>query len=82
MINNKAYGVTVYEYNDNTKKAIIKNGMTMLAGALLAKNANSFDSIDTLFNNIDPKDGLDYKSILKGSTIENISNYLSKVAGR
>ena len=82
MINNKAYGVTVYEYNDNTKKAIIKNGMTMLAGALLAKNANSFDSIDALFNNIDPKDGLDYKSILKGSTIENISNYLSKVAGR
>ena len=54
----------------------------MLAGALLAKNANSFDSIDALFNNIDPKDGLDYKSILKGSTIENISNYLSKVAGR
>ena len=74
-IDGEVIGVTIYTNNDNKKKVIIKEGMKMLAGALSAKTAGRFDSIDAVINNININDGMSPAKILLYKALDVICDF-------
>ena len=74
-IDNEVYGITIYTNNDKKKKAIIKQGMILLGGALTAKTSSGLGSIFAVKDDVDIRKGIDSVQF----TLEEIVNSLEDI---